>query len=484
MALADRLDLVCVALGLEVSVVADPAERASRACVEIVRETRRGTSATAAAILWLCITAVSTVFPVEEMVSEAVRRWSRQRDDELHEWLIERGLALAATEGDPCGSLVVSVGSTLVDVDFSAKNDHNTGIQRVVRNTVPHWLTNGVELVAWNDGSYSRLDARQTARVVEWDADRPAESVTAITTAVTIVPWKSSIVLAEVPNAAHLDRLRALARYSGNAVAAIGYDTIPVTSRPTVSRAETNKFVDYLSVIKYATTVATISEAVAEEFRGFASMLPAQGLIGPRILSSPLPWGGQRAAPTVAFEKVSPRPLVLCVGSKEPRKNHIALLFAAEMLWRAGHDFELLFIGSYGPDTRGFRRRLRGLQKAGRPVTAPHHTDDATLWRAYGDARFTVFASLHEGFGLPIVESLRRGTPVITSRFGSMGEIARHGGCIAIDPRDDAELVEAMKLLLIDDERVASLRDEALAITDDSWSEYAGRLWADLGLDL
>ena len=82
-------------------------------------------------------------------------------------------------------------------------------------------------------------------------------------------------------------------------------------------------------------------------------------------------------------------PLVLCVGSLEPRKNHLALLYAAERLWREGLDFQLLLIAGsgWGEDIPAHIRRL---QHAGRPLTIRTSATDTELAAAYQAARFSV----------------------------------------------------------------------------------------------
>jgi len=71
-----------------------------------------------------------------------------------------------------------------------------------------------------------------------------------------VVPWRSVLVLAEVPPRSVSERLAALANFSGNAVSAIGYDCIPVVSADLVPAIETEKFVRYLGILKHARTVA------------------------------------------------------------------------------------------------------------------------------------------------------------------------------------------------------------------------------------
>jgi len=181
-----------------------------------------------------------------------------------------------------------------------------------------------------------------------------------------------------------------------------------------------------------------------------------------------------------AASTVPTRPMILCVGSKEPRKNHVAVLFAAERLWREGLEFDLRFIGSYGWNTTLFRRWAKRLRKAGRALHAPPTSGDSDLWSAYASARFTVFPSLHEGYGLPVAESLAFGVPVITTNYGSTAEIAEGGGCLVVDPRDDEQLVTAMRTLLVDDATLERLRGEAGSRAARGWKEYADEAWTQL----
>ena len=75
-------------------------------------------------------------------------------------------------------------------------------------------------------------------------------------------------------------------------------------------------------------------------------------------------------------------------------------------------------------------------------------------------------------------ESLAAGTPVITSRFGSMAELAEGGGALTVDPRDDHDLRDAMRALLTDDALHLRLREEAAARPPRTWDTYAAELAA------
>jgi glycosyltransferase involved in cell wall biosynthesis len=79
-----------------------------------------------------------------------------------------------------------------------------------------------------------------------------------------------------------------------------------------------------------------------------------------------------------------------------------------------------------------------------------------------------------------VAESLAAGTPVITSDFGSLGELAAGGGVRTIDPHDDLALVGAMRDLLVDDVELEKLRDQILQRPTRDWDDYAGELWSAL----
>jgi glycosyltransferase involved in cell wall biosynthesis len=173
-------------------------------------------------------------------------------------------------------------------------------------------------------------------------------------------------------------------------------------------------------------------------------------------------------------------PLVLVVGSHEPRKNHLAVLHAAEILWREGHRFALAMIGGSSWNSDRFDRQVATLMERNRPLRLDSSAPEAQLWAAYRVARFTVFPSLNEGFGLPVAESLSCGTPVITSNFGSMAELGELGGALLINPRDDDALAAAMRTLLTDDAALGALRNEAQSRPPRHWDDYAAEVWATL----
>ena len=172
-----------------------------------------------------------------------------------------------------------------------------------------------------------------------------------------------------------------------------------------------------------------------------------------------------------------PIPTILSVGSLEGRKNHLALLDACEQLWSTGARFELRLIGLAHPQTgRAALARLRALQAAGRPLRYDGPATDAALYSAYASCAFTIYPSLIEGFGLPVIESLAHGKPCICSARGALGESARDGGCVALASVDVAHLAAAVRRLLDTPTELAALAHAARTRTFRSWSDYAATL--------
>jgi glycosyltransferase involved in cell wall biosynthesis len=176
------------------------------------------------------------------------------------------------------------------------------------------------------------------------------------------------------------------------------------------------------------------------------------------------------------------RSLVLCVSTLNERKNHQRLFRAAKKLWDSGIKFELELIG---PSTKwGMRVALEAqrLQLLGRPIRWLKHVDDRRLHQAYRECLFTVYPSLMEGFGLPILESLWHGKPCICGGNGALGEVARGGGCLIVNQTDDNAIAAAIKKLLTEPAHYARLCAEARVRNFHSWSDYIEKVLKQLQL--
>jgi len=169
--------------------------------------------------------------------------------------------------------------------------------------------------------------------------------------------------------------------------------------------------------------------------------------------------------------------VVLCVGSIEGRKNHLALLDACERLWAQGLRFQLRLIGLAHPQTgRAALLKIQTLQAAGYPLRYDGPVDNATLAAAYAESAFTVYPSLMEGFGLPVQESLAQGKPCICSSLGAIGESARDGGCLTLEYVTAIPLATALGQWLNNPGPLERARLEAQRRSFKPWSNYAEEL--------
>jgi glycosyltransferase involved in cell wall biosynthesis len=466
------------ALGLDTDAAPDPTVAVSRLFGRLVehvhaQETTDG--------LWLLLTTLAGALPQSDDVKAAMRARDLHRPAEFAAWLLEAGYAAARDAGTPDLEMDVVDSGVVVDVDFSARHDLHTGIQRVVRETVPRWdRAHELTLVAWTDpgGAMRHLLPRERDHILRWHetrarvrADDPLGAGVGSRHRL-VVPWRSQVLIPENPPPEHCPALAALALYSGNRTGLIGYDCIPAISPELIHPGLPDRFMRYLEAVKHAHRVAGISAAATREFEGFADMLAAQGLTGPAVVQCVLPVDMPPGQPIPS----TGTPLVVCIGSFEPRKNQLAVLHAAEQLWREGRDFRLEFIGGSSMASE-FDAMMARLTAARRPVRRRTAVSDDQLWSTVRSARFSVFVSLHEGFGLPVAESLACGTPCLTSDTGSTREIADGGGAVTVDPTDDQAIADQMRRLLTDDQLIATLREQALRRPPRTWDDYARDLW-------
>ncbi len=136
------------------------------------------------------------------------------------------------------------------------------------------------------------------------------------------------------------------------------------------------------------------------------------------------------------------RPYVLWVGTHEPRKNLATLLRAYRVLLDRRTDLDLMLVGpaGWGDDTE--ERSLLAALPADR-VHVVGRLGDLDLACAYAHARVFCFPSIWEGFGLPVLEAMDQGVPVVTSRETSMAEVTGSAGLL-VDPMSPGEVADAL----------------------------------------
>lgn len=167
------------------------------------------------------------------------------------------------------------------------------------------------------------------------------------------------------------------------------------------------------------------------------------------------------------------RPYFLFVGTLEPRKNLRRLLGAFAQLPIAVRQRHLLVIaggkGWGGMDVHTLVASL-GLTSS---VVLVGYASDAQLATLYAHAKFLAMPSIYEGFGLPLLEAMSLGVPVLTSNCSSLPEVTGNAG-VLIDPLDENAIAQGLHNLLMDDVLRAALAARTQAnVARFSWQKAA-----------
>ena len=205
---------------------------------------------------------------------------------------------------------------------------------------------------------------------------------------------------------------------------ALFYDAIPLTYPELTPAATVARFPAYLCELTAFDGVAAISAESRDALVGYWQWVGARNT--PPVVAIPLGLS-DFPPPSAALQQAARRtsvPVVLSVGTIEGRKNHLALLEACERLWARGTSFELRLIGMAQAQTgRAALSRIAELQRAGRPLRYDGPVGESELERAYHECLFTVYPSLAEGFGLPVIESVGRRPRLRMPGARSLGRI-------------------------------------------------------------
>jgi glycosyltransferase involved in cell wall biosynthesis len=341
--------------------------------------------------------------PALPALSSAVRRW----------------LKAAAYRFEP--SPVPLTRQLLVDVSVILRHDAGTGIQRVVRALLGQLAAlAGPDLAvqpvfASRDHGFCRAVLQADGRVVNAAGHPRARQKVAV---------RDGDIYLGLDLAAHLlprvETQLAQWRRSGVTIAIMVYDLLPLTDPDWFAPRTVRNFRRWLGVVaRQSDRCICISGTVA------TALARAVPINGRRPVITTIPLGADIAASQpsagLAPEMASLRQwlarhqAVLSVGTIEPRKGHAPLLAAFSRLWHQQPDSEigLLIVGRPGWKTSDLQQQLRDHPEQGRRLLWLDGASDELLAEAYAGSAGLVAASYGEGFGLPVIEALAHGTPVL-----------------------------------------------------------------------
>src|ERR1700720_3954904 len=362
------------------------------------------------------------------------------------------------------------MGALFVVTSHTSKSGARSGIQTVVRGLISGLSRNNAdfEAVRWSNWRSAFVPLRRKRQAYLGIAKQVAPDRNQATSS-----DGSWLLLPEVIYETDPHRLIACARKQQMRVAALFHDAIPISHPELVRRKAAKYHADYMTALCKTDLVIPVSNSAAEQFRLFAEKyrLPLPTI---HVCSSAGEFPGIERPPA------KPNPLpdavnILCVSTLEPRKNHKNLLEAFERATSAlSHPRLWLHLAGDRYKDAEFIVELVKAARTRNPYIIWHgKVTDRQLANLYRECDFTVYPSIVEGFGLPIIQSLWNRRPCICANFGAMAETASKGGCLTVDVRDPAKLSGAIVTLATRSDVRHSLVEEIEAQHFKTWPDYA-----------
>ncbi|KAA8737745.1 glycosyltransferase family 4 protein [Pseudomonas koreensis] len=203
--------------------------------------------------------------------------------------------------------------------------------------------------------------------------------------------------------------------------------------------------------VRQAQVILTDSQAIADEAQSCFGLPSERFVVAPLGVAERFhPRDAHTIDPVLKAHAVTAREYFLCVGTLEPRKNLRLALRAHALLPEAVRQrFPLLIVGMAGWQREQFSAELRQALASGH-VCLLGYLPDEHLAQLLAGARALIFPSLYEGFGLPVLEAMASGTPVVLTRASAMPEVAGDAGNY-IEP-DNADGLRDALIRLLDDQ--------------------------------
>ena len=367
--------------------------------------------------------------------------------------------------------------TVLIDATELIQNPIRTGIQRVVRALLRHWPA-GERLVVCRFVPNAGLQAvpdRVTALLV--DAD-PATAALGVPELAAMVAQAAAVDAQPVEQGAPIlvpevffdpsrcAYYRWIEANGLHAASFLAFDFIPWLRPDLLGVRETAALMHYARLLRDAPRVGFISAQTRDLYRSRITRNPDAG--GPVFALG----GDGTKMPRQRWS--ARRDTILCIGSIDGRKNQDLVLDAFEMLWTEGCPTRLVLVGRVFENGHVSALAARVASLAAREPRFEHHVDitDAALAELYSSARATIYVSEIEGYGLPPVESLGCGVPVIVA--AGVPSIAALDGAgqvrlAAVTPESIGDAVRRLG----SNKAAAKLWSEADKAAVPTWSDVA-----------
>lgn len=335
-----------------------------------------------------------------------------------------------------------------IDISVLTLATFITGIQRVTREVCLALIREHAEdiyLLHYNaaENVYYRIDnAAFTAYYAEHTGVKE-RMITKVRIPFTDIDEHSIFFDLDAAWMSRLKRsyLLPLLKKQGAKIIAHIYDIISVTHPQFCLERGVYNFMDYIGAhLLYADEFIVNAEATIKEIENLTAKI---GCRMPHCTVVPLGANFRQKKeinasdiPAKVVEAAGMKPYILMVGTIEPRKNHKLLLNAYDRgLKEMG--YRIIFAGSMGWNMEKFQQVLERHEDYGNEIFHFEGLDDNAIAYLYQHAKFLAFCSYTEGYGLPIIESISRGTPVLAVDVPVLREVG--GEYCAWFRQDDAD---------------------------------------------
>jgi glycosyltransferase involved in cell wall biosynthesis len=257
-------------------------------------------------------------------------------------------------------------------------------------------------------------------------------------------------------------------------LAAVFHDAIPLKLPHITWPQSVGRHPEYMKMLAEFDRVFAVSEASRRDLVEFWRW---QG-VKPRATVETIALGADFAGlARVVKANEAGQASLLSIGILEPRKNQTFLLEVCEGLWRDGLAFDLHLVGRVNPHFgKPLLAKIRTLRRKWRGLHYHEAASDEEMVALYGEARASVFPTIAEGCGLPLVESLWLGVPCVCSDLPVLRENADAGGCVPVTPNDLAGWRKALRRVLTDAAHQRGLVNEAVSRPLPTWADTAKSL--------
>ncbi len=351
-------------------------------------------------------------------------------------------------------------------------------MQRVARQTARAMANAGVKVVAttWDTekGSIEPLLPKEINHLSKWSGPSPEQWHPWVPP--SEAPVNSWLMSNEMPSKLGPGvngQLLEFARLNELKTAVTFFDAIPYIFPDLYPAGSAELHYSYMEQLARWDLIFPISMQSAKDiFDLLPESISSEPDLNQKFIPLPLPCEFTSAKRNVDVPvSINARPFILMVSTFEQRKNHISLLRAMAIAQRSlPFGFDLILVGH--PLEASVVRLVDMYKEILPSMKVVHDASDNQIKDWLDRADFTIFPSVEEGFGLPIVESLWHGKPVICDNQRAIDEIAKDGGCLQVDVLNVEQLTEAIVTLATDFDVYRSKCKEIEHRTFRTWENY------------